>query len=503
MNRLNRSSVNMLSSLFGYAVPMIISLVTTPIVLNQLGVASYGLISLVSVIIGYLTVMDMGLDLPITKYLAEDQAKADTKAGNLMLNNTLQLYFIIGVIGMLVIIFTAKIFAYQVFEIPDDLLSEAVTVFQLAGIGFLGSVASSWGRAISMGVQRFEITYGISIITNIVGICLGLLLIYAGYGVVGFVLMRVLSSVFASIGYWMFARRVLPSFRLQLGFDRQTLLRVRGYIGYGAINRLISGLVGGLDKTLIGAWLGVAAAGIYSIPFTLTSSLGYMVSYMLGFTLPMASELHSIGQLDKLRDIYIRSTRFITALSSMVLIPALIFGDLFITLWVGPDIGDKTRYIIVLLALSGYLSILFASLPNNIAVGTGRIKQFTIYSSIRTIILGIGCLILIKPMGIEGAGVAFLLANIVDFFFLIFVLKRYLNISPYKIFRSAYLAPMAIGLILAILTLFLRPIAYTWIGLLASIGLFEILYILIGFRVGVFGETEKRIILDFVKKLKQ
>ena len=207
MNRLNRSSVNMLSSLFGYAVPMIISLVTTPIVLSQLGVESFGLISLVSVIIGYLSVMDMGLDLPITKYLAEDQAKADTKAGNLMLNNTLQLYFIIGVIGMLVIFFTAKIFAYQVFEIPDDLLSEAVTVFQLAGVGFLGSVAASWGRAISMGVQRFEIAYGISIITNIAGICLGLLLIYAGYGVVGFVLMRVLSSVFASIGYWMFARR--------------------------------------------------------------------------------------------------------------------------------------------------------------------------------------------------------------------------------------------------------------------------------------------------------
>jgi hypothetical protein len=55
-----------------------------------------------------------------------------------MLNNALQLYFVIGVIGMLVIIFTAKLFAYRVFKVPDDLLREAVTVFSLAGIGFCG-----------------------------------------------------------------------------------------------------------------------------------------------------------------------------------------------------------------------------------------------------------------------------------------------------------------------------------------------------------------------------
>ena len=503
MNRLNRSTVNMLASLFGYAVPMLISLVTTPIVLNALGVTAYGLISLVSVIIGYLTVMDMGLDLPITKYLAEDQAKVDTGAANRMLNNALQLYFVIGVVGMLVIIFTSKMFAYRVFKVPDDMLSEAVTVFQLAGIGFLGSVAMSWGRAVSMGVQRFEITHGVSVITNLAGICLGLFMIYAGFGVVGFVLMRVLSSVFAGMGYWMFARRVLPFFRFQLGFDRQTLLRIRGYIGYGAINRLISGLVSGLDKTLIGVWLGVAAAGIYSMPFVLVSSLGYMISYMLGFLLPMASELHSIGQLDKLRDIYTRSTRFITALASMIFIPVLIFGDLFITLWVGTDIGDKTRYVLVLLALSGYLGTLFVSLPNNIAVGTGRIKQFTIYATIRAIVLGIGCFLLIKPMGLEGAGIALLLSNIVDLFFLIVVLKYYLHISPFHLFRSAYLAPLAIGFTLAICTLFLRPIAHTWIGLIASISLFEAFFILISYRVGVFGETEKRVILDFVKKLKR
>ena len=489
----------MIASLLGYAVPMVISMVTTPIVLKALGISAYGLVSLVNVIIGYLTVMDMGLDMPITKYLAEDRAKVDNDSANRMLNNALQLYFIIGVVGMLAIILTSNFFAYRVFKVPHDMLSEAVKVFQLAGIGFLGSVAMSWGRAVSMGVQRFEITHGVSIFTNIAGLFLGLWMIHLGYGVVGFVFMR---ALFAGIGYWLFARHLLPFYRFKLGFDRETLLRVRGYIGYGALNRLIGGLVSGLDKTLISAWLGMAAAGIYSMPFMLVSSLGYMISYMLGFLLPISSELHSTGEIEKLKEIFTRSTRFISALTSMVFIPILIFGDLFITLWVGPEIGYQTRHILTILALSGVFSTLFISLSNNIIVGIGRIKQFTQYCTVRAVVLAIGCFLLIKPFGIEGAGFALLLTNIVDLIFLIIVLKNYLFISPSYLFKAAYLTPLSIGLIMAICTLFLRPFAHTWMGLILSIGLFEILYITISYKLGVFGETEKRVIGDFVKKLR-
>lgn len=501
MDRLNRSSINMISSLIGYAVPMVINLVVIPILLSALGETAYGLQSLVAVIIGYLTVMDMGLDYPITKYLAEDHAKKDTESANRMLNNSLQLYLIIGVIGMALIFFAAEMLAYKVFKVPGEMVSEAIVVFQLAGIGFLGSVGMSWGRSVAMGLQRFEITYGVAVLTNLAGVCLGLMIVYAGYGVSGYVLMRVISTVVAGVAYWILARWLLPFYHLQLGFDFATLRRVRGYIGYGLINRVLGSVVSRLDQTFIAIWLGVAAAGIYSIPFNIMTSLGYMIAYMLGFMFPLASELHSLGQLEILQDIYIRSTRFITALSSMIFIPLIVFGDLFMTLWVGTSAGEQTRYVIILIALSGYIGTFSVTLPNSIAIGTGRIKQFTIYNTIRGVVLGTGCFLLIKPMGLEGAGAALLVSNIVELFFLVFVSKCYLHISPFELFRSAHLPPIALGLALVILTIFLRPFAHSWIGLITTIGIFEVLYILIGYKMGVFGETEKRVIQNYISFL--
>lgn len=494
----------MMASVFGYGLPMIISIFTTPVVLNELGITAYGLINIVAVITGYLSVMDAGLDLPITKYLAEDQAKSDKSAANLMLNNTLQLYLILGFVGMIIIITCSRLFVNFVFEVPKELSEDAVIVFQLSGIGFFGSVMASWGRAIFMGIQRFDITYGISISVNILGISLGLLTIYLGYGVVGFVLMRVLASILSPIGYWIFINNSLPFYRLRFGFSTSTLLRIRSYIGYGALNRIVGVVIGGLDKALIGVWLGVAAAGIYSLPFMLMSSLGYMLSYMLGFTLPMSSELYAKKEFEKLKSIFLRSTKFLTAVSSMVFVPALVFSDLFISLWINPEMGIQTRYIGILLLLSGYISTLTVSIPNNLTVGIGKIKEFTIYSAVRSMILGIGCVIFIRTVGIEGAGIALLLANIIDLMFLCIFLKYFLQVKFREILRKAYLPALTIGVILGLTLLIFRQVSSpSWLGLALAVGLYQIVYVAIGFRFKVFGETEAIILssnLQFLKR---
>ena len=485
----------MLVSMVGYVAPMVINFVTTPLLLRALGEAAYGLQSLVAVIIGYLTVMDMGLDLPIIKYLAEDHARNDTRAENRLLSTTLQLYGAIGLAGMTVIMLSANLLARRVFKVPDDLVASAVQVFRLAGIGFLGSVGLSWGRAVAMGLQRFEITYGVSVVTNLVGVSLGVGMVYAGYGVAGYVLMRVITSLLAGVAYWLLAGYLVPTWRVRWGFDRGTLRRVSGYVGYGAVNRALGSLVSRLDQTLIGVWLGVAAAGVYAVPFMIVNSLGYMIAYMLGFIFPMASELYSLGQLERLRNIFTRSTQFITALAGMVFVPLLVLGDLFLRVWVGPGVAGQAAGVLRLLSLAAYLGTLTASLTNSVVIGIGRMRQFTIYATVRGLVLGVGCVLFIRPIGLEGAGLALLLTEAVDVIYLLVVLRRYLQISPRALFRTAYFKPIVLGLALAALAFLARPLANSWIGLIAVVGVLELCYVGAGYWAGVFGETEKRAVV--------
>jgi O-antigen/teichoic acid export membrane protein len=489
VNRLRRSSINMAASLVGYVVPMLINLVATPLLLRRLGAAAFGLQSLVAVIIGYMAIMDMGLDLPIIKYLAEDSARGDTE--------TLQIYSGIGLIGMTVIVVAARWLAKDLFKVPSDLMPAAVLVFRLSGVGFLGGVILSWGRAVAMGLQRFDITYGVAVVTNTLGVGLGLVMVYTGYGVVGYVLMRVVTSLVAGLAYFACAKRLVPALCVRVGIDRATLLRVRGYIGYGAINRVMGSVVGRLDQALIGIWLGVAAAGTYAVPFMIVSSLGYMIAYMLGFIFPMASELHSLRELERLHDLFIRSSRFVAAFSAMVFVPLLVFGDRFLAIWVGPEMAGKTASVLRILVVSSYVATVLVTLANSIMVGIGRLREFTIYSLVRGAVIAALCVALIRPFGLNGAAIALLLSNGVDLIYLVVVLRHHLEVSPFALWRKAYRAPIALAVSLGLLSTLLRPLAASWAGLALVIVIFEFLYAAIGYSMGIFGETERRALAGF------
>jgi O-antigen/teichoic acid export membrane protein len=490
----------MLSSAAGYVVPMLVNLVATPLLLRTLGETAYGLQSLAAVVIGYLTFMDMGLGFPIIKLLAEDRARRDADAENSLLSTTLQLYAAIGLIGMAAIMLLSDWLARSVFQVPVGLVSQAAMVFRLAGIGFLGSVAMSWGIAVAMGLQRFDLSYSVSIILGTAGTLIGLGVVYAGYGVVGYVLTRTIFTAFAGPIYFLVTRRLLTTFRFRFGLNRATLRRASGYMGYGTFNRILSSLVSRLDQTLLGVWVGVAAAGIYAVPFMLANSFGYMIAYMLGFIFPMASELQSLGQMDRLRDIFTRASQFIAALAGLIFIPLFILGDSFLAVWT-PSIAAQASGVLRLLTLAGYVGALTASLPNSVMLGLGKMRQFTIYTTVRALVLAIFCLIFIRALGLEGAGWALLLTCSVDVIYLVIVLRRYLQIAPLQLFQRAYLKPMLLGIGFAGLAFLARPFATSWLGLGLVGTTLAAIYLATGFVIGVFGETEKHVIAGLWRKI--
>jgi O-antigen/teichoic acid export membrane protein len=492
--RLQRASINLISGGVGYVLPMLVNLIATPFLLRGLGEIAYGLQSLVGVIIGYLLVMEMGLDLPIVKLLAEDRAKNDIESENRMLSTTLQLYCLIGLIGMIVIVLLSDWLAQNVFKVTEELRTQAILVFRLAGIGFFGSIGMSWGRALTAGLQRYEITQGVSAVFNVAGVGMGLIMVYTGYGVVGFVFIRVVAMLAMGPAYWLLARRFMPMFRVHWGLDRASLRRISGYAGYGLFNRVVSGLIGRLDKMLIGIWLGVALVGVYAVPFMVMSSVGNLIANTLGFIFPLASEFHGLEEMNRLRDIFIRSTRFATAMAGMIFVPLFVLSDIFLTLWV-PSIAEQASGVLRLLALAGFLGISCASMTNLVIIGIGRIGTFTIYTTIRNIVLGVCLFLMIRPFGLKGAGWALLLTVIVDVVYLIIASRNYLQLSPWVLFRSAHLKQVILCTTLGLLVWLARPLAHSWLGLTGVVIVLELLYVTVGYVIGVFGETEKRAVL--------
>ena len=183
------------------------------------------------------------------------------------------------------------------------------------------------------------------------------------------------------------------------------------------------------------------------------------------------------------------------AFAAMTFVPLIVLGDTFLTLWVGSALAAQGTLALRLLLLSGYLSTLTATLTVPLLVGTGHIRDFTLYNILRSAVIVVGCVLLIRPLGIAGAATAWLLAGIFDVGFQVIAVRRYVQMSLVTLIRGAYLKPILLGLVLAALAALGRPLAHSWLGLASVVGGLEAVYVAVGFWIGIFGETERRAIV--------
>jgi len=490
--RLKKSAYNMASSTLGFIAPMVVAFVVTPLLLHALGDAAYGIQVLASIIVGYFAVFDLGLDLPIIKFLAEDRAKKDIRSASLLLSAALKAYIAIGLLGAAITFAASGFLARSVFKLPESQVNQAIWVFRIAGIGFIFSLLLSWGRAFAIGIQRLDVSSGISGIAAIAGNILGLLAVYAGFGVVGYVFCRVAVTAAAGILFIFIARRIAPELNFSRNFERGVLKRISPFVGYGMVYRVTNAFLGRIDQVMLGIWIGVAQAGIYALAASIVPLVIQLLASTITMFVPLASELHGAKQTEYLRNIYIRYAGISAASTTMCFSPLFVFSDYFMRLWVGQPAAQITSRVFSFLLFAGYIGTLATILLVNMLIGLGRMKEFTLFMLARSLFLALACFSLIPYFGLSGAGIAQLLAAFVDVVFMAFLLPRILQINFFHLLQTSYFKPVFLGLSAAAVTWIFKPAVNSWFSLIFCVAFFELIYIVSAFIFKIFAETEKR-----------
>jgi O-antigen/teichoic acid export membrane protein len=500
MKSLRRIAINIMSGGAGYLVPMAVNVLTVPYVLAQLGKEAYGLQVLANVIIGYLIVGDMGLDIPVTQKIAEYDAQKNSVQQSKFLLATFKIYVLIGLFGFGILLLCANLFVNWL-AIPSHLTNEATTVFYLSGLGFFGSIISMWGKAVFNGLHRYELANGVQIFNNLFGIGVGLLLIHLGYGIVGFFSARVAGLLLSAMIYFFLADKRIIRFILTPFVDIDVWNILKRQIGYGFSLRLSGMVFSRMDQTLIGAWVSMSAVAVYSFPFLLASTLSGLIASLTHFAFPMISALNASQSRQEMESFFMRISKFIVALATMLYIPFIVFGDRFVSLWINPGVAQEGHWVLVMLMIAFYVNACLNIGLNAFIVGIGELRYFTIYSIVRSVVMFIGFILFIKIYSMEGAGIAYLISLIIDAFFVVHAFRKKLGVGIGRLFNVVYFRPVLIGAILGCALYFFRTAINTWLELIIASGAFVTLYFVLAYIVGVVDQSEKKLLKSFLQRM--
>ncbi|GGE67367.1 oligosaccharide flippase family protein [Massilia psychrophila] len=405
-----RLASNALANLLGALVPSLVALGTVPLVVRELGDASYGVYSLVTAIVGYFAVIDINVTAGSVKFIAGFSARKEyTKIGETVFFG-IMVYALIGVVGALGLYAGAHFFVTEVFSVPAALAVEATATLQLAALGFFLGQLQNYLQSVPQALMRYDVSSRLEMLFGIAVPLLTVLVLIAGHGLFEVVLVRVASSALHCLVLWRAIRRLLPVLALCWP-GRSTRRGLLGFSAWSVLSRFASLSYAHADKLIIGALAGVTALTYFTIAATLANRVLGLTYRLSSVLFPAASALAANGELARLDRLYLKATRYVVFFNAAMLVLVAVFAHQILLYWMNAQFARQGALVLAVMAGSQFVDSL-TSLPSLVNDGMGHPRVSGLFALVRAcagvlmVWLGVAC------WGIDGAAWGHLAASL-------------------------------------------------------------------------------------------
>jgi len=486
------------TSVLAFGWPMLLGLSVVPFLVRLLGSEAYGIRGLSMMLIGYVAVLDLGLNGAIIKLLAEYTAAEDAVAAEKLLRTTLLSHLVFGLVGGACIWGLAPWLSAAVFKVAVDLQAETVWSFRLTGVGFVLSMLVGWGSAIPAGLQRFGIVNGVFILQATLVSVGGLLAALLSFGLVGVVTANVAANGVAAGVCFLIARRLLPNIRLSPSLDWQMFKRAASFGAHMIVFRVFNAFYTQMDRMLIGIWLGTDYVAYYIVGYQAASLVQQLSGRMMQIIFPMSSELSAACDRERLRHLFLRATNLCNVVGAGLAVPVIVLANPLLSYWMTPDFARYGADTLRLLAVSFYLMGLTV-VPNFVLPGIGLPRVVSTGAVITGTTSILFYWLFIQVWGISGVAAGAILSMVATNVYFLAESRRWVRVSLSEIGRVIWRPVAVAASIGGLASVFVTPrvgnlgaVVLSGTALLCAYGISCLL-------VGVFTKEEKRIVWHTIR----
>lgn len=420
----NRDLNNVLFSISSYFITPIVIIITTPMLLKNLGSADYGIWVLINSLINILGISNFGLGNAFIKIGSEYESSENDS----MFNQLFSVAFTLSIILSLVIITLTLLFDTFVFPMffgTSDVNSILPVIHLIGGVVGLRIINSVISGSY-MAKQRYDINSKVNIVYNVLTSILftGLALIYKDIKLL--VIFLSISTVLLLLINAFIAKKVNSNLLFRLRLNRSIFMEIFKYGIYSWLQMIISALNNQADKLVIGSLLGPSVLGYYAVCMQLVIKIHEVPAAASAFLFAKFSSLYESKQTAQIRKVYSIAFMCKSIFIIIASLVAYVFAHSILTLWISLEFANLHTDLFRLLVLSVAIGA-FAIIPNYYLNGTGFIKINTALSLSTSVSIFTIMSILIPYFGDFAAGLSRFVAIPLVVFSIIFVNRKISN----------------------------------------------------------------------------
>lgn len=388
------------------ALNTIVGLAYTPYLLRCLGQNEYGLYSLVSSVIAYLTILDFGFGNAIIRYTSKLRSERKIKEQWEMFGMFLIIYSIIGLIAMvggLGLFFNVNALFDR--TMSSDEISQAQTMMLLLTLNLALTFPLSIFGAIISAYENFVYQRVISIcrILLCTGVMIGLLSM--GYKAIALVVVNTVFNILTLLLNVIYCKYKLKISIRFVRFNWPFLKEVCIYSFWIFLNAIMDKIYWGTGQFVLGAVSGTVAVAIFSVAIMLQQMYMQFSTSIANVLLPRMTSMVAMNSSNQeISDMFIKTGRLQCIIMTLVLSGFIVFGQQFIDVWAGCDYRES--FLITLI----FFIALFIPLIQNTGIVILQARNQMKFRSILYLVISIVSLaaqfLLAKEMGATGCAIA-------------------------------------------------------------------------------------------------
>lgn len=372
-----------------------VSLYTSRVVLNALGVIDYGIYSVIGGVVAMVGFLNSSLTTSTQRFLNVEMGRGDAKSLNDAFCQAINAHFIIAIFAILVLESVGLWFVINKLVIPDGQLENAIWVFQCSILSFAITIISAPYNAAIIANERMSLFAGLSILDAFLRLGVAFVISSIGnnrlkyYAILLLVVSIIMRLIYSGTCVRIFKECIYRfSFKWKL---MKQMLSFSGWMIFGCVSDVLAGQ--GVNM-LINVFFGPIFNAARGIAMQVQGAVSQFSSNFIISVNPQIVKQYSSGAINDSFRLVFQSSKLSFFLMLIIVVPISVRMNEILAIW----LTDVPQYaaIFAQLILFEYLIRSSYSPIAQINVASGNVRLYQISIACLFICIFIGSYILFR-----------------------------------------------------------------------------------------------------------
>jgi O-antigen/teichoic acid export membrane protein len=325
---------NLVANWIGFGANLVVMFFLSPFVVHTLGEVAYGIWSLMMIVTGYMGAVDIGTRASTGRYIILYLGQEDHERLGQTVRTSLGLFSILGLLFLAAGIGIGMGFPHFFPSTPEEYHGLVPFLLAAVALKIWLSVVAAVFSGVLVAHDRFDLTRGVDLAVLAVRTAGVVFVLNAGHGLVGLVSVNLLMGVLGLAANYVLARRVYPRLRVwPFTLSKARLKELFSYGIWASIAANAYRIMGQTDLIIVGALIGMSRVTVYSVGAMLIYYSDTILGKISVTFFPPVQRAAGRGDAEEVRWYYLRQLRLALALGIPMYLGYVVFGRLFIGLW--------------------------------------------------------------------------------------------------------------------------------------------------------------------------